>query len=89
MASFHGKAAGQEALPSGRAFFVAGVVLLTIVGGRLDAFAQASIKGCEMKEEEAMVLGEEFGIAVEFADQRPSAAAAALGAHIRAELPRL
>lgn len=30
-----------------------------------------------------------LGIAVEFADQRPSAAAAALGAHIRAELPRL
>lgn len=64
VASFPGKAAGQEALPSGRAFFVAGVVLLTIVGWRLDAFAQASIKGCEMKEEEAMVLGEEFGIAV-------------------------
>lgn len=30
-----------------------------------------------------------IGIALEFADQRPSAAATALGEHIRAELPRL
>ena len=64
VASFPGKAAGQEALPSGRAFFVAGVLLLAVLGAGTDAFAQASIKGCEMKEEEAAALGEQFGIAV-------------------------
>ena len=64
MASFHGKAAGQEALPSGRAFFVAGVLLLMVLGAWSDGLAQVSIKGCEMKEEEAAALGEQFGIAV-------------------------
>jgi membrane-associated protease RseP (regulator of RpoE activity) len=62
--SVSGQATGQEALPSGRAFFVAGVLLWAVLGVRPDAFAQASIKGCEMKEEESVALGEEFGIAV-------------------------
>jgi membrane-associated protease RseP (regulator of RpoE activity) len=64
VASLFGKAAGQEALPSGRAFFIAGTMLLTAAGFQPDALAQVSIKGCEMKEEEAVALGEQFGIAV-------------------------
>ncbi|GKS59093.1 hypothetical protein YTPLAS18_26200 [Nitrospira sp.] len=60
----------HEALPPGWAFFIAGLLLvMTGMPAPPSAMAQASIKNCEISDEDAIKLGEEFGIAVGAVDE--------------------
>lgn len=59
----------MKALPSGWAFFVAGLCAGLVGILSVDGIAQVPPKDCTMSDSEAVALGEQFGIAVGAVDE--------------------